>query len=398
MSEATEIQVCMDIGSKVHRVAIGLSSGELLEEFDLEHTPKAIQEFFNRIEKHKKAQNLPVAVAMEGYNGHARPLDKYVLLRGYKLFNVNNNKLAQFKKVFPGPAKTDVIDTQKMFELFTLRKHLPLAKSVLQEVVKAPEANEKLKRLTRRRRLLVEEKTKILNRMQSDLQAICPGLLNITNSSDNIWFLSFLTSRADICQLKRMQFGSILKIRGIGKRYAPKIQEWQKTADFAPDASWVGDMIICDAKRILELQTDINSLEKHIEIISKESEIANRLKSIPGFGTVCAAELAGEIGNISRFTSESSLALYLGMATLTNQSGAYSGSKKTKHVNRRAKAALMTAIARHINLVAESKLYYDKKRLEGKKHNQAVRSLGRHMVRVIWSMIKHQRDYEKRNK
>lgn len=93
-----------------------------------------------------------------------------------------------------------------------------------------------------------------------------------------------------------------------------------------------------------------------------------------------------------------SLALYLGMTTLTNQSGGYNGSKKTKHINRRAKAALMTAIARHINLVAESKLYYDKKRLEGKKHNQAVRSLGRHMVRVIWSMIKHQRDYEKRNK
>lgn len=55
---------------------------------------------------------------------------------------------------------------------------------------------------------------------------------------------------------------------------------------------------------------------------------------------------------------------------------------------------MMTAIARHINHVAEAKSYYDKKRKEGKKHNQAVRSLARHMIRVIWSMIKNDRDYK----
>ena len=293
MSEATEIQVCMDIGSSQHRVAIGLSDGKLIEEFDLKHTPSDIQYFFQKIEKHKKNYALPVVVAMEGYNGHARPLDKYVLSRGYKLFNVNNNKLAQFKKVFPGPAKTDVIDTQKMFELLTLSKHLPLAKSVLQEVVKVPEANEKLKRITRRRRLLVEEKIRIINRMQSDLQAICPGILGITKNADNLWFLRFLTSRENICQLKGMQLSSILKIKGIGKCYAPKILKWQEDASFAPDTSWVGDMIICDAKRILELHTDIKNLEKHAEAIVQESEIAKRLQSIEGFGLICVAELAG---------------------------------------------------------------------------------------------------------
>jgi hypothetical protein len=54
---------------------------------------------------------------------------------------------------------------------------------------------------------------------------------------------------------------------------------------------------------------------------------------------------------------------------------------------------MMTAIAHHIRSVPESKIYYNKKRREGKKHNQAVRSLGRHMVRVIWSMIKHDQFY-----
>jgi hypothetical protein len=45
-----------------------------------------------------------------------------------------------------------------------------------------------------------------------------------------------------------------------------------------------------------------------------------------------------------------------------------------------------------------SKIYYDKKRAEGKKHNQAIRALGRQMVRVIWALVKSGRQYENRSK
>jgi len=109
-----------------------------------------------------------------------------------------------------------------------------------------------------------------------------------------------------------------------------------------------------------------------------------------------AAELAGEIGTFERFASEASLALYLGMCPLDRQSGQFHGTKSPKQVNRRAKAAMMTAVARHIERVPESRLYYEKKRAEGKKHNQAVRALGRHLVRVIWSMLSQERGYELR--
>lgn len=393
MSEAYEIRVCMDIGSASHQVAIGLSTGEILEEFDIAHTPQDINIFFNKIEAYKKHHQLPVVVAMEGYNGHARPIDKYVLNKGYKLININNHKLAQFKKVFPGASKSDVIDTRKMFELFTLRDYLPLAKNALQKVVPIPEINEKLKRITRRRRLLVNEKVRIVNRFQSDLNAISPGFLEITGSADNLWFLRFVTSRDDIRQLARVHYSSLLKIKGLGDKYALKIKAWQETAKFADDAEWVSEMIIRDAKRILELIGEIADLEKKLNLISSSSQIANRIKTISGFGTVCAAELGGEIGTLDRFESEASLALYLGMAVLDNSSGKHVNTKSSKHVNYPAKAAMMTAVAAHIRNSEQSKNYYDKKRAEGKKHNQAVRSLGRHFVRVIWNMIKNNRDY-----
>ena len=114
---------------------------------------------------------------------------------------------------------------------------------------------------------------------------------------------------------------------------------------------------------------------------------------MPGFGQVTTAKLAGEIGTIERFENESSLALYLGMANLDNSSGKHKCSKSPKQVNERAKAAMMIAVDRHRKYVQQSQKYYEKKRAEGKKHNQAVRSLGRYLCRVIFKMLKANRKY-----
>ena len=386
--------VGIDVGCNAHRVGIARPDGSILEEFDISHTDVGFQEFFRRVEAHRQQLSLPVAVAMEGFNGYARPLDRLVQQRGYRLYNVNNLKLARFKEVFPGAAKTDPIDTRKILELFILKEHLPLAKDALQEVVAAPAVNEKLKRLSRRRRHLVNERIRVLNRMQADLQAVCPELLGITRKAGNLWFLRFLTFRDDLRQLARLRRPTILQISSVGQKYAAIIREWQRQAKFSSEVEYVEPMIIEDAGRILDLRQQIRALDEAMEALAQGSEIAHRLSSIDGFGKTSIAELAGEIGTQRRFAGEASLALYLGMSPLTRQSGLLSSTRSPRQVNRRAKAAMMTAVAHHFRCVPQSRAYYDRKRAEGKSHNQAVRALGRHMVRVIWAMLRDQRDYE----
>lgn len=396
MSEekSKELRVSVDVGYRRHSVAIGLASGEVLEEFEIEHRLEGFQDFFSRIEKHNRKQGYSVAVAMEGYNGWARPLDGMVRQRGYRLYNINNLKLARFKEIFPGSAKSDRIDARKGLELFQLRDHLPLAKEVLQEVSGTPKENEVLKRLTRRRRRLVNERVRVVNNLQADLQAVCPGLLEITSEASNQWFLNFLLSADTLPQLARLRKASLLKIAAVGRKYASLIEDWQKRAHFGAEVQWVSDMIQEDAQRCLDLEEKIKTLETKIEQVAKDSKIAKILISLPGFGPVCTSELAGEIGTIERFGKEGSLALYLGMSTLDNSSGKYQGTKAPKHVNTRAKAAMMTAIDRHRKYVPESQKYYEKKRAEGKKHNQAIRALGRHLCRIIYKMLKEERQYE----
>lgn len=388
-----ELRVALDIGSKTHRIGIGSADGRVLDEFDITHDKDGFARFFARVSALEKKLDLPVVVAMEGLGGWARPLDRMIQQRGYTLLNVNNVKLARFKEIFAGPAKTDKIDTRKILELMHLREALPLAKRVLHLVGVTPVENEQLKRFTRRRRQLVDDKTRLSNRLGSDLQAVSPGLLEITGEIDNRWFLNFLCAREDLTKLAGMKRASLLNIAGVGKGYAAKIELWQKDAQFADEAEWVGQMIVADARRMLELLDQIASMDERIEAVAARSSIATRLRTIPGFGPVCSATLAGELGNIDRFEAEGSLALYTGMTRLNNDSGTYVGTKNTRQVNTHAKEALMTAAARHYQHAPESRAYYEKKRAEGKTHNQAVRALGRHLVRVIWSMLRNDRDY-----
>ena len=106
-------------------------------------------------------------------------------------------------------------------------------------------------------------------------------------------------------------------------------------------------MIQEDARRCLELDEKIKRLRTKIAEVATDSKIATTLRSVPGFGAVCTSELAGEIGTVERFTSEASLALYLGMATLDNDRASTKGTKAPKQVNTRAKAAMMIGVDRH---------------------------------------------------
>ena len=392
------LRIGIDVGSARHRVAVGLPDGTLIDEFDVDHHSAGFNRFFHRIAALEARHPFPITVAMEGYNGWARPLDGLIRQKGWALYNVNNLKLARYKEIFPAPAKTDAIDARRILELFQLSAHIPVGRNALQAVKATPAVNDTLKRLTRRRKQLVLERGRIVNRIQADLHAVCPELVALTGDVTNVWFLNFLTCRDALEKLAKLQKRSVLAIPAIGKKYAALIQNWQRTACFAPEVDIVSEMILQDARRIQALGLDIKTLDRNIKETATNSALAQTLQSIPGFGDTTTAELAGEIGTLDRFESEAGLAVYTGMAALDNSSGKKTSTRIPRQVNTRAKAAMMVAIARHIPHVPSSKAYYDKKRAEGKKHNQAIRALGRQMIRVIWTLVKHKREYEIREK
>ena len=389
-----ELQIGIDIGSTQHSIAIGDGCGNIIKEFEIAHTQKGFAHFFQTIEHEAKQRDATIKIAMEGYNGWARPLDGLILKRGYPLYNVNNVKLSRFKEIFPASAKTDRIDARKIVELFSLQKHLSVAKKVLQQIVPADSVNAQLKKLTRRRKQLIDEKVTICNRLSSDLQAEAPDLKALTKRVDNLWFLRFITLRDTLVSLSKVHRSTIEKIAYISQKNIDKLIAWQQQATFTPSIAYTATMLYDDAVRILELKEKIKLLDAHIKALIPQSTIATLIQTIPGFAHVSAGSLAGEIDTLERFENEGSLALYLGMTNLDNSSGKRTGSKRNITTNKQAKMAMLTAVMKHAQHVEESKKYVEKKIGEGKRYQQAIRSIGRHLVRVIWSMIKQNRSYE----
>ena len=65
MDNTPQIYVSVDIGCRQHSVAIGLSNGDVLDEFAIFHRPEGFKQFFERIEHHRQRHGGAVA----GSNG-----------------------------------------------------------------------------------------------------------------------------------------------------------------------------------------------------------------------------------------------------------------------------------------------------------------------------------------
>ena len=52
--QALQLRVGVDVGSQRHSVAVGLTDGSLLEEFEIPHTAAGFDDFVTRIEGHAR--------------------------------------------------------------------------------------------------------------------------------------------------------------------------------------------------------------------------------------------------------------------------------------------------------------------------------------------------------
>jgi len=152
-------------------------------------------------------------------------------------------------------------------------------------------------------------------------------------------------------------------------------------------------IILSYAKRISELQKEIEDIDKKLDKIGEKNKEVKHLKTVPGVATKLASRFIGEIGNINRFPSEKQLAVYCGIACVNNDSGKVTKAKAVYKANKICKQTLITMAGGSIRLSSQCKAYYLKKRAEGKNHNHALRCLARQMIKVIYKMLTEDRDY-----
>ncbi len=384
----------IDVGSERHHIVIMNDKEEILYDREVMHKfsefRRAIEEF-REIEAKEK---VTITFAMEGKNGYGAPFDRILIENGFTLYNVDNLKLKRFKDVFGAEWRNDRRDAMMLAKMLKIRDYVDNGKEkAFIEIKRTPQINEKLKILSRHQQSLINEKIRIQNRLRKRILEICPDILEF-GGTDSKKLLRLLIKYPDFSKYKKLTMAALLRVKTIGNKKASLMLEGLRQIDCVEELAEIYKPIISsNAGRILELKEEIKSIDAQLQEIGQMSGEVKRLKSMSGVGTKLSSRLVGEIGDISRFENERQLAVYCGVACIDNDSGK---SKKTKVVykaNKICKDTMIDIAGCTIRYIPESRSYYDKKRAEGKKHNHAVRCLARQLIKVIFKMLKEDRDY-----
>jgi transposase len=128
-------------------------------------------------------------------------------------------------------------------------------------------------------------------------------------------------------------------------------------------------------------------LEKEIGRAFFNLPEASILESLPGIGPRLGAQILIAISDIRQFRTSAQLAAYAGLGPTPHQSGtSIRGNRPTRAGNHRLKNAFYLAALSSLKH-PPSRVYYDRKRDEGKRHTQALLCLARRRVDVLHAML-----------
>jgi transposase len=389
----------IDVGSERHHVIIMDDKEKILYDREIAQKYSDFHEAIEEFREIETKEKLIIEFAMEGKNGYGSPFDRLLIENRFRLYNVDNLKLRRFKDVFGAEWRNDRRDAKMIAKMLQLREHVDKGKEkAFIEVTKMPRINEKLKILSRHQQSLINEKNRMQNRLRKRVQEVCPDILEFGNTGSKK-LLRLLIKYPDFSKYKKLTMEALLKIKMIGKKKASLMLDGLRDIQcFEEMAETYKTIISSGARRVLELKEEIEMLDGKLEELGEQSPEVKRLISMSGVGTKLSSRFVGEIGDINRFEKEDQLAVYCGVACIDDDSGK---SKKTRVVykaNRICKATLIEIAGCTIRYVPESKVYYEKKRAEGKKHNHALRCLARQLIKVIFKMLKEDRDYVMKEK
>ena len=150
------------------------------------------------------------------------------------------------------------------------------------------------------------------------------------------------------------------------------------------------------AQTVLDLSAELGDVDAMIETTFQQHTLADIITSMPGFGHLLGAELlAVTNGDLTRFSTADRLAGIAGLTPVPRDSGRISGNlKRPRRYDRRLLRVFYLAANNSIKTCPASRMYYDRKRSEGKRHSQAILCLARRRVNVLWAMQRDNTSYQ----
>jgi transposase len=142
----------------------------------------------------------------------------------------------------------------------------------------------------------------------------------------------------------------------------------------------------------MEHLNDVRSLDRRIKVTEQNlakvvASTESRLLELYGVGTVVAATVLGEVGNVARFRDRHAFASYNGTAPIDVSSGEQVRHRLSRAGNRKLNSVLHVMAVCQVRADTAGRAYYDRKIADGKTHKEAIRCLKRRLSDAVFKVL-----------
>jgi transposase len=307
---------------------------------------------------------------------------------------ISGHKINRAADGYRGEGKTDARDAAIIADQARMRRDLT-------ELHADDELIAELRLLVARRQDLTGDRTRLINRLRAQLLGICPALeraLQLVNQGPVVLLTGFQTPAA-IRETGADGLKAWLRdrhVRGAADLAARAVQAAHTQTTVLPGEQTAALLVAELAEGVITLNEQIRRIDKLIEDRFRRHDLADVIESLPGFGVLLGAEfLAATGGDMDAFGTPDRLAAYGGLAPAARDSGQVSGNlHRPQRYNRTLQRVFFISAQISARYSPESKIFYERKRREGKRHSQAVLALARRRVNVLWALIRDRRCYQ----
>lgn len=391
----TKYIVGIDIGKHYHQATLINETGEILGgSIRFGNSTEGANLLLKRIST-LNADNLPLIFGLEATGHYWLSLYSFLVDKGYRVHVINPYQSSAWRKIYLSTTKTDKEDA---FLIADILRFGSFSETKLSE-----EHIISLRNLTRFRVNLKQQITDTKRRVITILDQTFPEFESLFSNIFGKTATELLKDYPTPGDLNGVSLRNLTKLVTRVSRGRFKEQKAREIKQAASQSFGIGfalDSLTLQLKLLMEqlefLQKQIETVEEKITVIM--DGINSVLPSLPGVGVMIAAAIHAEIGDIQRFKSSSQLSSFAGIDPTVRQSGNFTGSKNrmSKKGSPYLRLALWQAAITSIRFNPVLKTYYQKKISEGKHHMTAIGAVTTKLTRIIFSMLKNQREFNRK--
>jgi transposase len=313
------------------------------------------------------------------------------------LYPINPRMLAKFREAFAlSGKKDDPTDAQLLLEL--VRKH--------QEKLKpwrpADEHTRTLQFLVEHRRTLVNDKTRLTNRLTSVLKGYFPQVLCWFAALDTPLICDFLKRWPTLEAVQKTDDATLRTFFQAHHAHNRAINQ-QRMAGIHQAIPATTDQAVIRASAMLVhalveqvgcLTEAIARFDKEIDALTRSHEDFPIFASLPGAGPVHASRLISAVGpDRSRYEHVEDLLTFTGIAPVIERSGKMTVTHFRWFCPTFLRQSFHEFAGQSIQHSQWAKAFYRQQRMRGKDHQASVRSLAFKWTRIIFQLWKKRMPY-----